>query len=109
MAALLCRNDTMGTGFSRAKRNYRPSRSGEGLHGRRRSRGGDAVERVREAVIVRPLQALVAQLDRASDFESEGREFESLRARQAYRCAVLRRRAGDEGIQNDGLEARVGF
>jgi hypothetical protein len=26
--------------------------------------------------------ALVAQLDRASDFESEGREFESLRARQ---------------------------
>ena len=27
--------------------------------------------------------ALVAQLDRASDFESEGREFESLRARQA--------------------------
>jgi hypothetical protein len=29
------------------------------------------------------LQALVAQLDRASDFESEGREFESLRARQA--------------------------
>jgi hypothetical protein len=27
--------------------------------------------------------ALVAQLDRASDFESEGREFESLRARQS--------------------------
>jgi hypothetical protein len=27
--------------------------------------------------------ALVAQLDRASDFESEGREFESLRARHA--------------------------
>jgi hypothetical protein len=26
--------------------------------------------------------ALVAQLDRASDFDSEGREFESLRARQ---------------------------
>jgi hypothetical protein len=26
--------------------------------------------------------APVAQLDRASDFESEGREFESLRARQ---------------------------
>src|SRR5262249_32022259 len=26
--------------------------------------------------------ALVAQVDRASDFESEGREFESLRARQ---------------------------
>jgi hypothetical protein len=29
----------------------------------------------------RTSQALVAQLDRASDFESEGREFESLRAR----------------------------
>ena len=28
--------------------------------------------------------ALVAQLDRASDFESEGREFESLRARQNH-------------------------
>ena len=27
-------------------------------------------------------KAPVAQLDRASDFESEGREFESLRARQ---------------------------
>jgi hypothetical protein len=26
-------------------------------------------------------RALVAQLDRASDFDSEGREFESLRAR----------------------------
>ncbi len=30
----------------------------------------------------RPMRALVAQPDRASDFESEGREFESLRARQ---------------------------
>src|SRR5580704_8535106 len=30
-----------------------------------------------------PHAALVAQLDRASDFESEGREFESLRARQS--------------------------
>ena len=29
------------------------------------------------------MDALVAQLDRASDFDSEGREFESLRARQA--------------------------
>ena len=28
-----------------------------------------------------PPHALVAQLDRASDFDSEGREFESLRAR----------------------------
>jgi hypothetical protein len=38
----------------------------------------------REVVIVRARFgfALVAQLDRASDFESEGREFESLRARQ---------------------------
>src|SRR5579863_9099329 len=39
-------------------------------------------ERSGEAVIVPSLRALVAQLDRASDFESEGREFESLRARQ---------------------------
>jgi hypothetical protein len=39
------------------------------------------VEWNREAAIVRAC-ALVAQLDRASDFESEGREFESLRARQ---------------------------
>jgi hypothetical protein len=30
----------------------------------------------------RTTDALVAQLDRASDFDSEGREFESLRARQ---------------------------
>jgi hypothetical protein len=38
----------------------------------------------REAAIVHARFgfALVAQLDRASDFESEGREFESLRARQ---------------------------
>ena len=40
----------------------------------------------RELAIVRaPAFALVAQLDRASDFESEGREFESLRARQHSR------------------------
>src|SRR5262249_35199861 len=31
--------------------------------------------------------ALVAQLDRASDFESEGREFESLRARSKLRLS----------------------
>src|ERR1700761_8889370 len=31
---------------------------------------------------VEETNALVAQLDRASDFDSEGREFESLRARQ---------------------------
>jgi hypothetical protein len=43
--------------------------------------GGTSVEWDGQAVIVRAA-ALVAQLDRASDFESEGREFESLRARQ---------------------------
>ena len=35
----------------------------------------------RRAIIFALAHALVAQLDRASDFESEGREFESLRAR----------------------------
>jgi hypothetical protein len=35
--------------------------------------------------------ALVAQLDRASDFESEGREFESLRARQNSVCGTVAR------------------
>jgi hypothetical protein len=41
----------------------------------------------REVAIVRARFgfALVAQLDRASDFESEGREFESLRARHENR------------------------
>jgi hypothetical protein len=47
--------------------------AGNAAHARR-------VEWNREAAIV-PASALVAQLDRASDFESEGREFESLRAR----------------------------
>ena len=37
---------------------------------------------VRPSLVIDPTHALVAQLDRASDFESEGREFESLRARQ---------------------------
>jgi hypothetical protein len=37
---------------------------------------------VRPSLVIEPTHALVAQLDRASDFESEGREFESLRARQ---------------------------
>ena len=47
------------------------------------------VERNREAAIVQPPRAaLVAQLDRASDFESEGREFESLRARQILMTMV---------------------
>src|SRR5262249_56247956 len=38
--------------------------------------------------IILALHALVAQLDRASDFESEGREFESLRARQITFCNI---------------------
>ncbi len=38
----------------------------------------------RPSLVIEPTHALVAQLDRASDFESEGREFESLRARQAH-------------------------
>jgi hypothetical protein len=37
---------------------------------------------LRPSLVIEPRHALVAQLDRASDFESEGREFESLRARQ---------------------------
>ena len=44
----------------------------------------------------RTINALVAQLDRASDFDSEGREFESLRARQPHlyhpSSAIARRR-----------------
>jgi hypothetical protein len=45
----------------------------------------------REVVIVRARFgfALVAQLDRASDFESEGREFESLRARQGNNSLAI--------------------
>src|SRR5262245_20422213 len=39
-----------------------------------------------------PAGALVAQLDRAPDFESGGREFESLRARQKLSPQTLRRR-----------------
>ncbi len=38
--------------------------------------------------------ALVAQLDRASDFESEGREFESLRARHLRSVGPLTVRGG---------------
>ncbi len=37
----------------------------------------------RPSLVIEPTHALVAQLDRASDFESEGREFESLRARHS--------------------------
>src|SRR5690606_4783641 len=42
----------------------------------------------------------VAQLDRASDFESEGREFESLRARQRPACT-----ARDSGFAASGTVA----
>ena len=48
--------------------------------GKNAPRGGPGLAFRRYPVIVRA-KALVAQLDRASDFESEGREFESLRAR----------------------------
>jgi hypothetical protein len=41
-------------------------------------------------MVGRSRAALVAQLDRASDFESEGREFESLRARQCFRDGTPR-------------------
>ena len=54
------------------------------------------VEWKQEAVIVRGPYALVAQLDRASDFESEGREFESLRARQSPLLQLLDRPLLDE-------------
>jgi hypothetical protein len=43
-----------------------------------------------------PTSALVAQLDRASDFDSEGREFESLRAR--HRILLRPRPGSDETI-----------
>jgi hypothetical protein len=39
---------------------------------------------LRAALSALLLCALVAQLDRASDYESEGRAFESLRARQGF-------------------------
>ena len=43
-----------------------------------------------------PQEALVAQLDRASDYESEGREFESLRARHSLN-PLVRCRASSAG------------
>src|SRR5207248_924603 len=46
----------------------------------RRDPGPEAGPAGPSLIIGRP-HALVAQLDRASDFDSEGREFESLRAR----------------------------
>ena len=39
-------------------------------------------------LVTRSKHALVAQLDRASDYESEGREFESLRAHQKKSAVV---------------------
>src|SRR3954465_4237668 len=57
--------------------------------------------------------ALVAQLDRASDFESEGREFESLRGRQLpirqfrpRRCSQFRRVLG-LGTKKRALNSRA--
>ena len=46
----------------------------------------------RRNIIFANSEALVAQLDRAPDFESGGREFESLRARQYFKRLKL---AGD--------------
>jgi hypothetical protein len=50
---------------------------------------GDDCVYARCAIIFALAFALVAQLDRASDFESEGREFESLRARQQFSNASM--------------------
>ncbi len=68
------------SGFAAARRPGMTERAGEGW------RNVDLDDMFPAAGIVagraRVRHALVAQLDRASDFESEGREFESLRARQ---------------------------
>src|ERR1700744_5644861 len=59
----------------------------------------------------RATQALVAQLDRASDFDSEGREFESLRARHltpGHTIAVKKRRSF-AGLSAAGSGARVRY
>ena len=57
---------------------------------------------VRPSLIIDPTHALVAQLDRASDFDSEGREFESLRARHLpYKigsCMARRRQCYLRGL-----------
>src|ERR1700730_1772146 len=50
-----------------------------------RSTRQQAAGPVRTSLVIEPTHALVAQLDRASDFESEGREFESLRARHIHK------------------------
>jgi hypothetical protein len=103
-------SDKMAGEFERsmgaARRTWFPKKGASGTHGRLRGRAipvQDRWHRSREigytvragsggsdgplGAVVRSLRhgaplALVAQLDRASDFESEGREFESLRARQ---------------------------
>jgi hypothetical protein len=50
----------------------------------------DAVTIIRATRLdVEKTNALVAQLDRASDFDSEGREFESLRARQQVKSILF--------------------
>ena len=56
----------------------------EGFSPRRSDFYGEA------AIVTEIAVALVAQLDRASDFESEGREFESLRARHEIKNLVER-------------------
>src|ERR1700736_5047714 len=55
-------------------------RSGNDLSQRVGARA-DGLKRITRKSLREKTCALVAQLDRASDFESEGREFESLRAR----------------------------
>jgi hypothetical protein len=74
---------------------------------RKRSRstknlGHDPISRIRVMV-----QALVAQLDRASDFESEGREFESLRARHLAPRGQLSARQCDRAASSGGCAIRV--
>ena len=55
----------------------------------------------RGAVLLLNERAPLAQLDRASDYESEGREFESLRARHSSPCFVF---FGLKSIANIGLD-----
>src|SRR5262249_16045969 len=74
------RGDFVGDSLGDSLSNFRGDFGGEFTGDAGAVRTGDFR---RELVIVRaPASALVAQLDRASDFESEGREFESLRARE---------------------------
>jgi hypothetical protein len=46
---------------------------------------------IQDMPLCRPHRAPVAQLDRASDYESEGRTFESFRARHFLQLATLDR------------------